>query len=437
MTGIMKELLKTALPLMAAALAATVNQFVDRLFLGHVSDVALEAITPVTVLTTVFSCVFLEVIAYSGTFVAQYSGRRRHGWAVRALTQGVWLAVATVPLILAIVPAGNLTLGRLGHTAELVQAERTYFDIVFPSFAFVCFSTALGAYFTAVRRAGLVGGAQIASCLANMLFDALLVPRFGMAGAAWASVLAAILPCLILGAALIRRRRAFRALVAPDLALLARIVRFALPNAATSFAAAAAFFFFVWATGRVSPLALAVSNVCFCINCFYYTLTSGLGNGVSALVGRFRGSGNDAEVRRTIRRAILLDSVLFVAMAVLFAGCGGDLADLFRGESSSFVPAHFHAVGASLFRIVILANVFETLQVTFCAALRGVGDTRYVMKATLVAECACWIPLIVLVLAVRPDIVLLWWTIVLWHGLCAALLVRRWCSGAWQRIRLI
>ena len=53
MTGIMKELLKTALPLMAAALAATVNQFVDRLFLGHVSDVALEAITPVTVLTAV------------------------------------------------------------------------------------------------------------------------------------------------------------------------------------------------------------------------------------------------------------------------------------------------------------------------------------------------------------------------------------------------
>ena len=59
------------------------------------------------------------------------------------------------------------------------------------------------------------------------------------------------------------------------------------------------------------------------------------------------------------------------------------------------------------------------------------------MRATLVAECACWIPLIVLVLAVRPGIVLLWWTIVLWHGLCALLLFRRWRSGAWQRIRLI
>lgn len=422
---------------MAAALVATINQFVDRLFLGHVSDVALEAITPVTVLTTLFSCTFLEIVGYSGTFVAQYSGRHRHVQAVRALAQGVWLAAATVPLILAIVPVGNFTLGQLGHAAELVQAERTYFDIVFPSFAFVCFSTALGAYFTAVRRAGLVGCAQIASCLANMLFDALLVPRFGMAGAAWSSVLAAILPCLVLGTALLRRRRAFRALAVPDFALLARIVRFALPNAVTSFAAAAAFFFFVWATGRVSHLALAVSNVCFCVNCFYYTLTSGLGNGVAALVGRFRGSGDDIDVVRTIRRALLLNGILFVAMAILFAIWGGNLADLFRGEASSFAPAHFHAVGAALFRIVILANVFETLQVTFCAALRGVGDTRYVMKATLVAECACWTPLIVLVLAVRPSIVLLWWTIVLWHGLCAALLLRRWRSGAWRRIRLI
>ena len=242
---------------------------------------------------------------------------------------------------------------------------------------------------------------------------------------------------MVLGAALVRRRRAFRALATPDFALLARIVRFALPNAATSFAAAAAFFFFVWATGRVSPVALAVSNVCVCVNCFYYTLTSGLGSGVSALVGRFRGAENAADVRNTVLRALLIDLMLFLAMAALFFPCGGALADLFRGASSSFDTTEFRAVGTTLFRIVILANVFETLQVTFCAALRGVGDTRYVLRATLVAELAGWIPLIALVLAIRPDIALLWWTIVIWHGICAAFLVRRWLSGAWQQIRLI
>ena len=434
----MKELLRTALPLMAAALVATINQFVDRLFLGHVSDVALEAITPVTVLTTVFSCTFLEVVGYSGTFVAQYSGRHRHVQAVRALAQGLWLSTATAPLVLALVPVGNLVIGQLGHAAELVAAERTYFSIVFPSFVFVCFSTALGAYFTAVRRARLVGGAQIAACFANMLLDALFVPRFGMAGAAWSSVLAAALPCLILGSALARRRRALRTFATPDFSLLARIVRFALPNAANSFAGAATFFFFVWATGRIGPLALAVSNICFCVNCFYFTLTSGLGNGLSALVGRFRGAGDDSEVQRLVFRALLLDVGLFLAMAVLFLFFGGEFTDLFRGEAtSSFDPADFRTVGAALFRIVILANVFETLQVTFAAALRGVGDTGYMLKATLVAECAGWIPLIVLVLALCPSITYLWWTIVFWHGLCATLLFRRWRSGAWQRIKLI
>ena len=433
----MKELLKTALPLMAAALAATVNQFVDRLFLGHVSDVALEAITPVTVLTTVFSCVFLEVVGYSGTFVAQYSGRRRHGWAVRALAQGVWLSAATVPLVLATIPVGDFVIGLLGHTAELVRAERTYFNIVFPSFAFVCFSTALGAYFTAVRRARLVGGAQVAGCVANMLFDALLVPRFGMAGAAWSSVFAAFLPCLVLGMALARRRKAFRALATPDVVLLARIVRFALPNAVTSFASAATFFFFVWASGCVSPLALAVSNVCFCVNSFYYTLTCGLGNGLSALVGRSRGGGNDAEVHSVVARALLIDLCLFLTMAALFFSCGEMLADLFRGDASAFDSGDFRSIGAALFRIVILANVFETLQVTFCAALRSVGDTRYVLKATLIAEFTGWIPFIILVLVLKPDIALLWWTIVVWHGIFAALLGRRWFSGVWKKIQLI
>ena len=422
---------------MAAALAATVNQFVDRIFLGHVSDVALEAITPVTVLTAVFSCAFLEIVSYSGTFVAQYSGSRRHGQAVRALAQGLWLSAAIVPLILATVPIGNFAIVRLGHTAELVQAERTYFSIVFPSLALVCFSTALGAYFTAVRRARLVGLAQIASCVANMLFDCFLVPRFGMAGAAWASVMAAVIPFLVLGLALARRQRALRAFASPDFALLARIVRFALPNAATSFTGATTFFFFVWATGHVSPLALAVSNVCFCINSFYYTITCGLGNGASALVGRFRGAGNVSEVLNTVRHTLLVDLGLFLTMAVLFFTCGGALADLFRGAASAFDPTAFRGIGAKLFRIVILANVFETLQVTLCAALRGVGDTRHVLKVTLIAEFVGWIPLVGLVLVLRPDIVLLWWTIVVWHGVFAALLARRWLSGAWKKIKLI
>ena len=74
---------------------------------------------------------------------------------------------------------------------------------------------------------------------------------------------------------------------------------------------------------------------------------------------------------------------------------------------------------------------------TFAAALRGVGDPGYMLTATLVAECAGWIPLIVLVLALCPGITYLWWTIVIWHGICAALLVRRWQSGAWKNVQLI
>lgn len=433
----MKELLRTALPLMAAALVATINQFVDRIFLGHVSDVALEAITPVTVLTTVLSCTFLEIVGYTGTFVAQYSGRHRHDQAVRALAQGLWLSVATVPMVLAIIPVGNIIIGQLGHATELVNAERTYFNIVFPSFILVCVSTVIGSYFTAVRRARLVGSAQITACLANVLLDTLFVPRFGIAGAAWSSVLSAALPCLILGTVLARRRRALRARAAPDFTLITRIVRFAFPNAAGSFVSAATFFFFIWAAGHISPLALAVSNICFCVNCFYYTLTSGLSDGLCALVGRFRGSGNNPEIQKLVFCTLFLDLGLFVTMSAIFFFCGGEITDLFRGKSSSFDVIDFCGVGSTLFRIVILANAFETLQVTLYAALRGVGDTRYVFKATLFAECAGWIPLIGLVLALYPDITILWLTIVIWRGICAALLVRRWCSGAWLKIQLI
>ena len=49
-------------------------QFVDRVFLSQESTASLEAVLPASVLAGVFVCFFQSVVAYSGTFVAQYFG---------------------------------------------------------------------------------------------------------------------------------------------------------------------------------------------------------------------------------------------------------------------------------------------------------------------------------------------------------------------------
>ena len=437
------ELFRTALPLTLVTLAGSAARLADRLFLGHHSQTALAAVSPAFVLTGVFSCFILSVISYSGTFVAHNYGQSRHFAAVRTLGQGLWLAFLSLPLVFISIPVGNFVIHALGHSQELTRAETTYFDIVMCAQALATLSAALSGYFTAERNARLVGVASVAGCLLNIVLDPLLIfgcgplPALGLAGAAYAAAAGSALSTVLLLRPLVSKRLftgPLRRHLAFNGKLVLRILRFALPNSVRGLVEMAVFYLFICATAATGETALAVSNICLCVNGIFFAVLDGTSKATAALVGQTRGSGNDSSTNRIPRLAFQLLLLPFAIMTAGYLAGGRSITLLFGNPATD--PASFAGLGLTLFAILIVNDICETAQNIYGSALLGVGDTRFALRCSLAAHLLVWTPLLVIILTFRPSIVCCYLSSVIGRGVHALLLYLRWRSGKWKHIHL-
>jgi MATE family multidrug resistance protein len=91
---------RIAMPLILSMGALTIMQFTDRVFLARYSSISLQAALPAGILAHTMICLFQSIAGYSGTFAAQYHGAKKPGHCVHATIQGLWIALATWPIII-------------------------------------------------------------------------------------------------------------------------------------------------------------------------------------------------------------------------------------------------------------------------------------------------------------------------------------------------
>ena len=70
----MKHVLQVAFPLIMAAAGHAVNLFSDRVMLARYSAEAVSAAMPAGMTSFSISCIFVGIVGYANTFVAQYTG---------------------------------------------------------------------------------------------------------------------------------------------------------------------------------------------------------------------------------------------------------------------------------------------------------------------------------------------------------------------------
>ena len=123
-----------------------------------------------------------------------------------------------------------------------------------------------------------------------------------------------------------------------------------------------------------------------------------------------------------------------IAAAVLPFGNGW--LGLFRGESSALDGGAVLATGRTLLLILLVREAAEGILTVLIGALRGVGDTKFVLLIQSGIELFLWMPLVFALLLLHPSLYALWLTMPLCLGLSALCLYIRWYSSNWRRISL-
>ena len=435
------------LPLVLAMGANAVNQFADRIFLARHSDAAIQGSLPGGILSWLFICLVVAVVGYSGTFVAQFWGAGSRHDAVAAFGQGLWLVAAFTPLIVLSIPLGHLIFDFCGHAPEVVAAEKTYYGILQIGGIFCALGAALAGYFTGQGRTRIVGVANVVGNLANVALDWMFIfgrcgcGEWGIAGAGWATAISAAIPCAILALALpgdpLLRGRRWMALLRPRPRLLARMVRYGVPSGLHVFLDVVTFAVFVMLTGRLDAMSFAVSNIGFAINHLSFAPLMGLSQGATVLVGQHQGEGDSAAATRSAVSCLFM-GLTYVGLFIVFILTCSDLCmAAFHGDASSFGLDEFRRLGHLLMVLLSCWAVFDAVTLILEGALKGAGDTRYVMLVQMGVSFLIWMPLVFVVMRFHPTIGFMWGTMPVYCGICSTLILVRFLRGRWKSIRLV
>lgn len=193
--GSLRELWAISFPLMISLLSGSLMLFLDRLLLAQNSLDCLNACTNAGILAQALQFPFISIASIAEVFVGQYNGAGQQKRLGEPVWQMIWLSIMTSFFF---IPVGLFGGAYIFSDPTYAHLENDFFLWIMLFGPFFCLSAALSTFFIGQ---GLVKFVTVAAVVANVLnvgMDLLLIPVWGIAGAAIATGIAQALQSLAL-----------------------------------------------------------------------------------------------------------------------------------------------------------------------------------------------------------------------------------------------
>jgi MATE family multidrug resistance protein len=445
-----REVLRVCLPLVISLSATTVMEFTDRVFLANYSIDAISAALPAGITSYLFLAFFGGVGGYAGVFIAQYTGRGNPQKIGVVLWQGIYFTLASGLLLwlLAIV-ATKPIFALAGHPEGVRQLEEIYFSILCKGSVLHVAMATLSTFFTGRGLTRPVMVITFLGVFINIPLDYALIfgrwglPQLGIEGAAIATVVAWGINVLFLAGLIFTAKNNHRFGVFSSFRfnrkIFLRLMRFGIPGSLQFTMDILAFTLFVLLVGRIGKAELAATNIVLSINALAFMPSMGLSQGMSVLVGQALGKKKPALAVFYVRSGcqLILAYILVIDLIFIFAP-DFVLAPFMVSEQVTASQQLMLGYGKNLLKIVAAYLFFDALYMVFSGALRGAGDTRFMMIATGIASPVCLIlPVYIGIEYFNFSITAAWVWILVFITVLFIISALRYRQGLWKKMLVI
>jgi len=441
-----REVLALAGPLVISTMSFTVMTFIDRMFLTHCSLDAVAAAMPAAMLQFTIISFPLGVATYVNTFVAQYHGAQRPRQIGPIVWQGVWIGLLAIPLLLLTSPLAHAYFAWAHHEPHVIKLEITYYDVLIYGSGAVILAGALSSFFTGRGATRVVMAVDSLAALLNGLLAWLWIfghwgfPRWEIAGAGAATVCAEWFRVLGYAAVMTAPRYRKYHLLAGwrfRAGLMRQLWTYAAPGGLQWLVECGSFTLFITIVGGLGTLPQAATMLAFNVNSVAWVPMMGMGLAVSTLVGQQLGGNRPDMAARAAWTAFLLAMCYMCSMSLFYLS----VPDWFlMGHAAGMDPAKFGPLRDQiviLLRFVAVYCLFDAMNVVFMSAIRGAGDTRFVLCTSLGTSL---VPLGLAWLGIyhwHQGLYWCWTLITLWVCSAGFIYLARFLQGRWRSMRVI
>ncbi len=442
----LQRLLAIAFPMVISQTSDTIMLFVDRLFLSRLGESYLAASMSGGLSQFMLSSFFIGTIGYVTAVVAQYYGARKFDKCAEAAFQAIVLSLICYPVLLAISPMMRIFFTASGQSPLQVSLAYTYFQTLMFGVIFLVLRHALAGFFIGIGRTTVVMIANAVGMFVNIPLNYILIygrfgfPALGLRGAAIGTILGNMAIFIILAAFYLggRSRAAYSTHTAMKfrLAILKTLLKFGIPAGLTMFLSIAAFNLFVQTMHSYGVEVAAAVTIAFNWDVVAFLPMLGMGHAVTALVGQNIGAGNMEEARKSTYTGLRIAWIYSLSMVFLFLVFARPMAALFiPGIADGATDVSSMAV--TMVRLASIYILADSAQIVFVGALRGAGDTRWVMAASTALHWGFALIAIILIRVLRVDPVLAWICFISFIVLLGITMFLRFAGGKWKEIQLI
>ena len=432
--------------MMVSHASETVMLFVDRLFLSRLSKVHLSAAMGGGLTSFVLTSLFANVVGYNNAIVAQYYGAGQKSRCIRATSQAIYLSIFSMPILLAAIPFTRLFFSLMGLEEVQVELANAYVRILLAGAIMYVMRNALSGFFTGIGRTKIVMAANVAAMVVNVPANYLLVfgklgfPALGMRGAAYGTLLGSLAALIILSAAYLKTARTTdyrgEGQWRFDAPLMKRLLRFGLPAGIETFLNFGAFNLFVQLMHSYGPDVAAAVTITFNWDIVAFVPMLGLSVATVAIVAQHIGAGNHDEAEASAKLVLRMAFLYSGSMMVLFIAGARPLVTMF---SSGFADdtGELTRLAIILLRLASLYTLADSVNLIFAGALRGAGDTVWIMRISVAMHWILAVASFVLIRVVEAPPVAVWCVFITMIIVLGASMFARFRAGKWRNIRLI
>jgi multidrug resistance protein, MATE family len=442
-----------AFPFMVNSAVQAVLNSTDTWFIGRISPTATAAIGAVYWPVLVFVLLFGGVAMSVQTLVAQAYGARRFARASQATWTALWGSLFTIPLFAGLAWNGAALFAPFGVPDEIMPLALNYW---FPRMLGGPLAVALWAvlgFFNGIGRPTITLRIAVGVAAVNAVFNQLFMFNLGMgvAGSAWATNAAQLLGVMaalvwFLGPATRLRYRSHLTTRFRGWALW-RQLKLGFPMGLLTAADILGFALFQLMQVHLGTIDGASTQIVMMLTSLCYMPAVGIAMAGTTLVGQAIGARRRDWAFKVGNSIVLLAVGYMGAIGVLLAAAGPWVLPFFTNAADPNA-AQVVRQGCTLLWIAAGYQLFDGLNISSGAILRGAGDVRLPALMVLALSWLLFVPL-AHSLSFAPGqgwvhwlpqfgfgAVGGWFAALIYICCLGVMLFLRWRSRAWQRIEL-
>ncbi|MDY3548401.1 MATE family efflux transporter [Riemerella anatipestifer] len=402
-TAYTKRLMKLALPVMLTQVGQVSVNLFDNIIVGNL--LGADALASVSLANGIFFSIFVVALGFSlaiPPLVSEAQTREDHQQINQVFSHGLIVNVSIGILLILLIFSISQLMYHLDQPPHIMPNAEAYLKIVVVSiFPFMIFQTmrevSEGLSFTiGVTKATII--ANIINIILNYILikGFWIIPSFGVAGSAYATLIARIFMMFFLFFVMRKEKTTRRYIEDFSLKLnlfrkeiFTKILKLGFPMSLQMFFEVTAFAAAAFICGKVSAKDIAAHQIALSMASFTFNLCIGFSVASTIMVGNKVGEKNFTEVKK-----VGINNLKIVFLFMLICGMAFILGrEVFPTFFTKKEDVEVLALASQLMMIAALFQLSDGIQVAALGLLRGLQDVKIPSFITFIAYWLITLPL--------------------------------------------